>query len=107
MRRLKRVTAMGANTAAIAAAQISDWMMADEDGTPSSMPRIASDRIVTGFTFTHDCSHPGIVSVGTNALLVNVSGNVTTKPKICTFSGLSTTTPTSTAIHDTASVKMS
>src|SRR5215510_8420373 len=107
MRRLNFHTDNGANTTVITSAHTSDCPIADADTTPSNRPRTASARIVTGFTFTHACSQPGMVTVGTKALLVNVSGNVTTKPKICTFSGLSTITPTSTASHDTASVKMS
>src|SRR5215470_7536584 len=100
-------TDSGANTAAIASAHSRDCPIAVAETAPSRRPRTASARIVTGFTFTHDCSQPGMVLVGTNALLVNVSGKVTTNPKICTFSGLSTRTPTSTAIHDMARVKTS
>src|SRR6185369_17282494 len=107
MRRLNFHTDSGAKTTVIASAHSRDCPIAEADAVPLNRSRTASARIVTGFTLTHACSQPGMVSVGTNALLVNVSGNVTTKPKICTFSGLSTITPTSTATHDTARVKMS
>lgn len=43
-------------------------------------------------------------AVGTNAFDVNVSGNSTTKPKICTFSGLATSMLTSTIDDEVASV---
>src|SRR4029453_2785944 len=45
---------------------------------------------------------PGIVAVGTNALLANVNGKITTKPNACTFSGASTSMPTSTGSHENA-----
>ena len=58
-------------------------------------------------TFTQSCNQPGIRSVGTKMLLVKVSGKITMKPKICTFSGSLTSTPTSTEIQDAASVNAS
>src|SRR3954447_2642450 len=107
MRRLNFHTEIGANTAVMMTAQISDCPIVPAAGTPLSSPRTASARIVTGFTLTQACSQPGMVAVGTKTLLVNVNGKVTTNPKICTFSGLPATTPTSTASHDTASEKTS
>ena len=38
----------------------------------------------TGLTSANDCSQPGIVSVGTNALDRNVSGNITIREMPCT-----------------------
>ena len=64
---------------------------------------MASASTLTGLTLDQACSQPGIVLVRTNASLVNVSGNSTTNPKICTFSGLAASMLTSTIAHDTAS----
>src|SRR5437899_453435 len=41
--------------------------------------RIAFTTTLTGFTFAHAWSQPGIVSNGTNAVLANTNGNTHTK----------------------------
>ena len=51
----------------------------DQPTSEVNWPWLARDRTAettceTGFTFTKACSHPGIVSAGTNAVLANVSG---------------------------------
>ena len=70
-------------------------------------PRTASEMSDTGFAFDQACSQPGIEAVRTNASLVNVIGNSTTKPKICTFSGLAASIETSTSAHEMARVETS
>src|SRR5262249_25540777 len=79
---LNLATASGAKTAVMPSAHSSACTTGPPAATPSSSPRVASAMIVTGFTLTHACSQPSIVSVGTKALLVKVSGNVTVNPKI-------------------------
>ena len=55
-------------------------------GPPSISPRAASITDVTGLTLTNACSHPGIVSTGTNAELANVSGRMIMNPSVFTDS---------------------
>src|SRR3954454_13815958 len=107
MRRLNFHTEIGANTAVMMTAQISDCPIVPATGTPLSSPRTASATIVTGFTLTQACSQRGMVDVGTKTLLVNVNGKVNANPKISTISGLPATTPTSTASQESASEKTS
>ena len=61
-------------------------------GLPNSV-RIAAANALTGFHAAMYCSQVGIVAIGTNALLMNVSGNTTVKPMPITASGERTISP--------------
>lgn len=69
-------------------------------------PRVASESSVTGLMLTNAWSQPGIVLVGTRALLTNVSGNNVVMPKSWTFSGSAAHTPTNTDTHEKTSAKI-
>ena len=76
-------------------------MVADRPATVRA--RTESARCVTGFTFVHASSQPGIVDVfGTRTLLPNVSGITQMNARPCTVSGDGATSPTSTEIQHTA-----
>lgn len=82
-RRLSARTESGAKTARIAAAHNSDPRTGPAMGPPTMSPRDASASSVTGLTFTNARNQPGIVAVGTNTSLTNVSGNsaVSSRPR--------------------------
>jgi hypothetical protein len=86
------------------AAQLLDPAAAGPD---TMSPRTASEISDTGLALDQACSQPGMDAVETNASLVNVIGNSTTKPKICTFSGLAASIPTRTRAQAMASVDTS
>ena len=72
-------------------------------GPPTVSARTASARCVTGLTFTHACSQPGMVLVlDSSTLLPNVSGIVQMKAMPCTVSGVGAISPTSTETQQTA-----
>jgi predicted ATPase len=105
VRRRNAWRASGANTTAIARPQASAPRVGRSTGPPTIRPRIPSVSSVTGLTLTQACIQPGMVPVGTNALEAKVSGKITVKPKIWTFSGWSTSMPISTGSQENASVK--
>ena len=53
-------------------------------------------RCVSGLTSVKDCSQPGIVSIGTNVLVPNVSGNMIRKTIPCTEPGVRAIMPMKT-----------
>ncbi len=61
-------------------------------GLPNSV-RTAAVIALIGFHEATYCSQLGIEAIGTNALLMNVSGNTTVKPMPITASGERTTMP--------------
>src|SRR6266487_3423117 len=88
----------GANTSMIPTAQASAPISGRATGPLTRSPRSESVSSVTGLTLTQACIQPGMVEVGTKALLAKVSGNSTVNPNTCTFSG----SLTSMAIAPTA-----
>src|SRR5689334_6724296 len=60
-------------------------------GPPVSSPRTAFVTALTGLTSTNQRSHAGIVSAGTNTLLPNVMGRMTSADNPCTERGWPTT----------------
>src|SRR6266487_234619 len=95
----------GANTSMIPTAQASAPNSGRATGPLTRSPRSESVSSVTGLTLTQACIQPGMVEVGTKALLAKVSGNSTVNPNTCTFSGSLTSMPISTGSHEKASVK--
>src|SRR6266487_1753093 len=95
----------GANTSMIPTAQASAPISGRATGPLTRSPRSESVSSVTGLTLTQACIQPGMVEVGTKALLAKVSGNSTVNPNTCTFSGSLTSMPISTGSHEKASVK--
>lgn len=74
-------------------------------GVPTSQERKASMTWVRGWFSAKARRAGGIVSDGTNALLTNVSGNMTIKPVHCAASMLLTSRPIMADIQDIASEK--
>ena len=63
---------------------------------------MASTTIVTGLALAKACSQPGMVKIGTNALLANVSGKTHTNPADWAASTLPTESPMTAEIHENA-----
>src|SRR5690242_2409988 len=75
-------------------------------GLPKST-RTAATIVLTGFHAASHCSTGGIESIGTKALLMNVSGNTTMKPTPMTASGERTVRPIHVPIQIIAEAKAS
>jgi hypothetical protein len=86
------------------AAQASVYRTDVAAGPPTVSARTASARWVTGFTFTHACSQPGMLLVlASRTLLPNVSGSMARNEMPCTVSGVGTTSPMMIGTQQTAS----
>src|SRR5712691_9592707 len=64
--------------------------------------RIASTVIVTGLTFAHAWSQPGMLATGTKAALAKVSGKIHTKLAAWTDSTFRMAKPMEAEIHEKA-----
>ena len=74
-------------------------------GPPTSSPRTAPTRCVSGLTSTNACSQPGIVSAGTNAFEPKLSGRITSTRIPWTAPGERATMPTQTDAQHMHSAK--
>src|SRR5215475_10155431 len=71
-------------------------------GPPRASDRIALMMNVTGWLLANACSQPGMVSIGTNAELRNVSGNSQIRPNACTDSSSPMASPVYAAMQQIA-----
>src|SRR5689334_16688458 len=95
-------TASGMNTRKIATSHSTLFHRLGHTGPPSASARMVSTTYVTGWLLANACSHPGIVAIGTNAELRNVSGNSQIRPNACTDSSSPIASPVNAAMQQIA-----
>src|SRR4249919_3324486 len=93
---------MGAKIAMIRTDHRIVLITSDDVGPPSVRARNVSIVTETGWFLAHGCSHPGMLSTGTNAADANTSGASTGNAAACAVSGSFTANPTVAKIHDIA-----
>src|SRR5260221_11673973 len=91
------------NTMKIPASQAVLFHRFPDSGPPSASARIVSTTKVTGWFLANAWSQSGMVEIGTNAELTNVSGNSQISPNACTDSSSPMASPVKAAMVQIAS----
>src|SRR3954462_9955130 len=95
-------TATGTKTTTMPTSQTKDSHRLSPIGVPSARERSALTTWVIGWLFANACSHPGMLSTGTNAEETNVSGNSQINPNACVDSSFLSHRPMAAEIRHTA-----